>query len=200
MKTSALIIVDVQNDFLPGGALPVKEGNQVIDVINKIQEKYMLVVATKDWHPLHHQSFAVEHGKLPGEEINLLGVNQILWPVHCVQNSYGAEFPQNLKTECIDQVFYKGIEETIDSYSAFFDNAHARSTGLDAYLRQKCIEKLTIVGLATDYCVKYSVLDACKLGYKVTVLLGGCRGINLHENDVKSALEEMQRAGALIVD
>lgn len=197
MKT--LIIVDVQNDFLPGGALPVKEGDLIIPFINQKQNEYDHIIATKDWHPPHHKSFAIEHNKNPGEIIDLEGIDQILWPVHCVQNSFGAEFSANLKRDKIEKIFYKGIMENVDSYSAFFDNAHMRSTGLDSYLKEKGIEEITIVGLALDYCVKYSVLDACQLGYKVFVLLQGCRGINLRENDEKNALSEMERAGAQIV-
>lgn len=195
----ALIIVDLQNDFLPGGALPVKKGDEVIPFINKIINEFALVVATKDWHPIDHKSFAAVHQKKPGDVIELNGLNQILWPIHCVQNSSGAEFSEELNTEKIAKVFYKGTDRNIDSYSTFFDNAHLRSTGLEDYLKEKGIVEVFIVGLATDYCVKYSALDALQLGFLVTVLLEGCRGIDLKKGDVKKAIDEIKKAGATIV-
>ncbi len=195
----ALLIVDVQNDFLPGGALPVKDGDQIIPVINQLQEQFDLVIATKDWHPLHHNSFAVEHGKEPGEIIEYRDLKQELWPVHCVQESPGAEFSTQLETAKIAKVFHKGIDPEIDSYSSFYDNAHLRSTGLADYLKEHHIEELYIVGLATDYCVKFSVFDARELGFLVTVVLSGCRGIDLKPGDVDKAIEEMKAAGAKIV-
>lgn len=195
----ALIIVDVQNDFLEGGALPVKNGHEVIHFINKFQKEFDLIVATKDWHPKTHKSFANVHGKQVGEFIDLVGVKQILWPPHCIQNTHGAEFGEALQTETIDKVFYKGVDENIDSYSTFYDNAHLRETGLGDYLKEKGVQHVFVVGLATDYCVKFSVLDALDLGFKVTVLLEGCRGIDLKAGDVEKAIEEMKKAGATIV-
>lgn len=198
MKT--LLIIDVQNDFLPGGALPVPDGDKVIPFINEVQKDFDLILATKDWHPEHHKSFAIEHGKKAGEIIELSGILQVLWPVHCVQNSFGAQFPKLLNTQHIEKVFYKGIEEDVDSYSAFFDNAGKRSTGLAEYLTLKNIKKIHILGLATDYCVKYSVLDALKLGFSTVLLLPGCRGINRQKDDVDNAIKEMKKAGAEITD
>ena len=168
-------------------------------MINKLQEQFDLVLATKDWHPLHHESFAVEQGKEPGEIIKYHGLKQELWPVHCVQESPGAEFSSQLETSKIAKVFHKGIDPEIDSYSSFFDNAHRRSTGLADYLKEHQIEELYIVGLATDYCVKFSVLDAIKLGFSVTVVLSACRGIDLKPGDVDRAIEEMKAAGATVI-
>jgi nicotinamidase/pyrazinamidase len=194
-----LVIVDLQNDFLPNGALPVKDGDQVISVINALQKKCDLILATKDWHPPNHKSFANVHKKKVGETIELNGILQILWPIHCVQESVGAEFPKQLDRDKIEKVFFKGVDVEIDSYSAFFDNAHLRSTGLYEYLQARNIFEIYIVGLATDYCVKYSVLDALNLGLKVNVILDGCRGINLKQDDNEQAIAEMQKAGAHIM-
>lgn len=194
---NALIIVDVQNDFLPPqGTLAIKGGDSVVAVINSLQNKFMTIIATKDWHPPHHCSFASEHGKKPGEIVEINGCRQELWPIHCVQGTTGAEFSPLLKTEMIAKTFYKGIDPDIDSYSAFFDNAHQRSTGLGEYLKEHWINEITIVGLATDYCVKYSVQDAIKLGFAVTVVIDGCRGINLQSGDIEKALKEMEAEGA----
>ncbi|NGX61930.1 MAG: hypothetical protein K940chlam9_01421 [Chlamydiae bacterium] len=191
----ALLIVDVQNDFLPGGALAVPDGDQVIPIINDLQKEFPLVVATEDCHPENHSSFAHFHGKKPGEKIEVEGELQELWPVHCVQGSWGAELAPSLEKGRIDQVFYKGTDARVDSYSAFFDNQRLRSTGLTAYLREKGIEKLYIVGLATDYCVKFTALDALSEGFSVYVIPEGCRGIDLAPGDVEKAYFEMEKAG-----
>src|SRR5262249_42252801 len=155
-----------------------------------------LIVATKDWHPPNHISFASRHGKTPGEVIEIGGIRQELWPEHCIQGTKGAEFSPKLNTRKIAQVFFKGVDPNIDSYSTFFDNAHQRSTGLGDYLKQKGVNEIYIVGIATDYCVKYSVLDAAKLGFKSHVLLDGCRGINLQPGDIDRAIDVMRKAGA----
>ncbi len=194
----ALIIVDIQNDFLPGGALGVAEGDQVVPVINTLQEQFDLVVATKDWHPAGHGSFAETHHKKPGEVIELDGIDQILWPTHCVQNTSGSEFAPGLHRDPIAKVFEKGIDPLIDSYSAFYDNKKRRSTGLAEYLKEQGVGEVTIVGLATDYCVKFTVLDALSEGFKVHVVKDGCRGVNLQPDDTKNAIEEMRQAGAVI--
>lgn len=193
---NALLIIDVQNDFLLGGALPVPKGNEVIPVINAIQRDFSRVLATKDWHPLHHVSFASTHGKKAGESVVVKGVEQHLWPDHCIEGSLGAQFPSGLETGKIERVFFKGSDLYTDSYSAFYDNARIRSTGLGPFLKEQGIDKITVVGLATDYCVKYSVLDACLLGFDVTVLLEGCRGIDFVPGDTNRAIEEMKEAGA----
>ena len=197
---NALIIVDLQNDFLPGGALPVPHGDEVIPVANELQSRFDLVVATKDWHPPDHGSFAANHpGKKPGDRVILDGIEQILWPVHCVQNTYGAEFAPAFDTSRIAQVFHKGVERNIDSYSTFFDNAHRRETGLADYLKKRSIKNIYLMGLALDYCVKYSVLDARHLGLNTHVILDGSRGIELEHGDIDRTLDEMKRVGAVLL-
>jgi nicotinamidase/pyrazinamidase len=197
---SALIVVDLQNDFLPGGALPVPHGDEVIPLANELQRRFELVLATQDWHPPDHGSFAANHpGKKPGDRIMLDGIEQVLWPVHCVQNTRGAEFAHSFDTSQIAHVFQKGIERNIDSYSTFFDNAHRRHTGLADYLKTRSIKDIYLMGLALDYCVKYSALDARDLGLNAHVIIDGCRGIELEPGDIGRALEEMKQAGATIL-
>jgi nicotinamidase/pyrazinamidase len=197
---NALIIVDLQNDFLPGGALPVPHGDEVIPLANELQRRFDLVLATQDWHPPDHGSFAANHrGKKPGDRIMLDGIEQILWPVHCVQNTHGAEFASAFDTSRIAHVFHKGVERNIDSYSTFFDNAHRRHTGLAHYLEKRSIKNICLMGLALDYCVKYSVLDARHLGLNTHVILDGCRGIELEHGDIDRTLDEMKRVGAVLV-
>jgi nicotinamidase/pyrazinamidase len=197
---NALILVDLQNDFLPGGALAVPHGDEVIPIANKLQRKFELVLATQDWHPPDHGSFAANHpGKKPGDRIMLDGIEQILWPVHCVQNTHGAEFAPSFDTSRIAHVFHKGTERNIDSYSTFFDNAHRRHTGLAHYLEKRGIKNIYLMGLALDYCVKYSTLDARHLGLNTHVIVDGCRGIELQASDIDRALDEMKRAGAVLL-
>jgi nicotinamidase/pyrazinamidase len=196
----ALIIVDLQNDFLPGGALPVPHGEEVIQFANEFQRQFDLVVATKDWHPPAHGSFAANHpGKKPGDRIILDGIEQILWPVHCVQNTHGAEFAPSFDTSRIAHVFHKGTERNIDSYSTFFDNAHRRHTGLAHYLEKRGIKDIYLMGLALDYCMKYSTLDARQLELNTYVIVDGCRGIELEPGDIDRAVDEMKRAGAVLL-
>jgi nicotinamidase/pyrazinamidase len=196
----ALIIVDLQNDFLPGGALPVPHGDEVIPVANELQRRFELVVATQDWHPPDHGSFAANHpGKKPGDRIILDGIEQILWPVHCVQNTRGAEFASSFDISRIAHIFHKGTERNIDSYSTFFDNAHRRHTGLAHYLKKRGVKSIYLMGLALDYCVKYSALDARALGLNTHVIVDGCRGIELQPGDIDRALDEMKRAGAVLL-
>jgi nicotinamidase/pyrazinamidase len=198
MKT--LIIVDLQNDFMPGGALGVPEADLVIPIVNKIMPHFSLILATQDWHPSDHVSFATNHpGKKPGDVVEVKGISQILWPVHCVRNSKGAELVKELKKEKIESIFYKGTDKEIDSYSAFFDNAHLKSTGLHEYLSSRGINEITIAGVATDYCVLYSVLDAIELGLSVTVISDACKGINLYPGDVESAFAKMMGRGAKVI-
>jgi nicotinamidase/pyrazinamidase len=197
---NALIIVDLQNDFMPGGALPVPHGDEVIPLANELQKHFGLVVATQDWHPPDHGSFAANHpGKKPGDRIVLDGIEQILWPVHCVQNTVGAEFAPSFDTSRIAHVFHKGTERNIDSYSTFFDNVHQRRTGLAHYLEERSIKDIYLLGLALDYCVKYSALDARHLGLNTHVIVDGCRGIELEPGDIGRALDEMKRAGAVLL-
>jgi nicotinamidase/pyrazinamidase len=197
---NALIIVDLQNDFLPGGALAVPYGDEVIPLADQLQGQFDLVLATKDWHPPDHGSFAPNHpGKKPGERIMLDGIEQTLWPVHCVQNTHGAEFAPSFNTSRIAHVFHKGTERNIDSYSTFFDNAHRRHTGLAHYLEKRWIKDIYLMGLALDYCVKYSTLDARELGLNTHVIVDGCRGIELEAGDIDRALDEMKRVGAILL-
>ncbi len=196
----ALVLVDLQNDFCPGGALPVKEGDKVVPLANELQKKFELIVATQDWHPKDHGSFASNHaGKKPGEVVDLHGIEQILWPDHCVQGSKGAEFHPKLDRSRITRVIHKGTDKTIDSYSTFSDNGHRKSTGLEDYLREKGVDEIYLAGLATDYCVKYSALDAVKLGFKTSVFFDACRGIDLKPGDVGRAIEEMRTAGIQVI-
>jgi nicotinamidase/pyrazinamidase len=197
---NALILVDIQNDFIPGGALPVPEGDQIVPIVNRLLPTFELVVATKDWHPPNHGSFAANHvGKKAGEVIDLNGLTQILWPVHCVQGTPGAEFVPGFDTLRIRQVFRKGTDPRIDSYSGFFDNGHRKATGLGDYLKARKVEEVFIAGLATDYCVKFTALDAVGLGFKTHLIEDACRGVNLQPDHVTKAISEMKQAGAVVV-
>ncbi len=202
MILRALILVDLQNDFCPGGPLAVPGGDEVVPVANRLLQAgvFGLVAATQDWHPPDHGSFAVNHpGHSVGEAIRLGGLEQILWPVHCVQDTRGSRLVSSLKTEFIARVFHKGTDPRIDSYSTFFDNANRRSTGLQKFLRKRGVESVYLLGLATDYCVRYSALDAARLGFRTRVVTDGCRGIDRHEGDVERACREMQSAGVTFV-
>ncbi len=195
----ALVLVDLQNDFLPGGALAVPHGDEVIPVANRVQPAFDLVVATQDWHPRGHGSFASSHpGRRPGEVGELDGLPQVLWPDHCVQGTAGAAFAGALETNRVEAIFRKGTDPRIDSYSGFFDNGHRKSTGLGDYLRGKGTTELFVMGLATDYCVRWTALDARKLGFDTTLLLDGCRGVELAPGDADRAVDEMRDAGVRI--
>lgn len=199
MGKTALIIVDVQNDFLPGGALAVPGGDEVIPVINELTKHFDIVVASQDWHPENHKSFASNHpGKKPGDIIILNGLEQILWVDHCVQDTFGAKLSEALDRSRIVKVFPKGTNPDVDSYSAFFDNGHIYSTGLDSFLKDNNVSDVYVAGLATDYCVKYTALDSCKLGFKTHLIEKACRGVNLHPDDVRKAILEMKNAGVII--
>ena len=196
----ALILVDIQNDFLPGGALAVPDGDAVVPIANKLQNAFPLVVATQDWHPASHGSFAANHsGRKPFEQINLNGLDQTLWPIHCVQGSRGAEFAPGLNRDRIEKVFQKGTDPGIDSYSGIFDNGHRKATGLGEWLKSKGVTDVFICGLATDYCAKFTALDAVSLGFNTHLVEDACRGVNLRPDDVKNAIKEMKRAGVTIV-
>jgi nicotinamidase/pyrazinamidase len=196
----ALVLTDIQNDFLPGGALAVPDGDAVIPAANKLQALFSIVVATQDWHPADHGSFAASHpGKKNFEQIELSGLRQTLWPVHCVQNTPGADFAPQLRRERIARVFQKGTEREIDSYSALFDNGHRRSTGLAEWLKTKGVDDVWLCGLTTDYCVKFTALDAAALGFKVHVVEDACRGVNLTPGDAARAIDEMRRAGVAVL-
>jgi nicotinamidase/pyrazinamidase len=196
----ALILVDLQNDFCAGGALEVAEGNQVIPIANSLLSQFDLVIATQDWHPANHGSFAAMHPwRKPGAVIELNGLPQVLWPIHCVQESFGAEFVKELDASKITKVFVKGTDPEIDSYSGFFDNGHRKSTGLGEYLKEQGVTELYVLGLATDYCVKFTVLDGLELGFKVNLIEDACRGVNLQAGDVADAIAEMAEKGATIL-
>ena len=196
----ALILVDIQNDFLPGGALAVPHGDEVVTVANEQQSHFDLIVATQDWHPADHQSFAANHpGKRIGDLVRVNGVPQILWPVHCVQETSGADFAATLKRDQWARIFQKGVDREIDSYSGFFDNGRGKDTGLASYLRQQGVDSVFVMGLATDYCVKFTVLDAVSLGFRTHLILDGCRGVNLEPKDSHRAVEEMKAAGVFVM-
>ena len=196
----ALVLVDLQYDFMPGGTLPVPLGDEIVGVANFLIPRFELVVATRDWHPADHGSFASQHpGRKPGDVIELDGVRQVLWPDHCVQGTPGAELHADLPAGHIRHVVYKGSDPHIDSYSAFFDNARKRSTGLDRYLREQDVEEVFLMGLATDYCVKFSALDAAELGFRTFVFEDGCRGIDLQPGDVDAAWQAMRQAGVTLI-
>ena len=195
--THALIVIDVQNDFCPGGALAVPEGDAVVDPINAMMPDFDAVILTQDWHPAGHSSFASSHpGKAPYDMIDMAYGPQVLWPDHCVQGTPGAAFHPRLRSDG-DLILRKGFRGQIDSYSAFFENDHETPTGLDGYLRTRGIEHLTMAGLATDFCVHFSAVDAAKLGFKVTVRLEACRAIDL-DGSLSAALGAMKEAGVTL--
>ena len=199
MKT--LLLIDLQNDFMPGGALAVPGADEVIPIVNKFMPRFELIVATQDWHPAEHGSFAANHpGRSVFEQMDLEGLPQTLWPVHCVQNTGGALFAPGLDTRRIARVFTKGMNPRIDSYSGLYDNGHRTSTGMGEWLKAQGVRELSIAGVATDYCVKFTVLDALKEGFKVNLIAQACRGVNLQPGDVERALAEMQAAGAVILN
>jgi nicotinamidase/pyrazinamidase len=196
----ALIVVDIQNDFLPGGALAVPGGDEVVPVVNRLLPCFDLVVATRDWHPADHGSFATMHpGRRPGDRVDLHGLEQVLWPPHCVQGTHGAEFAPGLDTSRLAAVFYKGVDPAVDSYSTFFDNAHRRSTGLAEFLEERGVDEVFLAGLATDYCVGYSAAHAIELGLRTNVVVDACRGIDLRPGDAQRTLEDLRRAGVRLV-
>lgn len=178
----ALILVDIQNDFCPGGSLAVADGDKVVAVANELEKTFELVVATKDWHPPGHSSFVT------------------LWPPHCVQGTRGAEFHPALDTARVAHVFLKGTDVAVDSYSGFFDNEHKLSTGLGDYLRAQGVTDVYVCGLATDYCVKFTALDALRLGFRTTVVSDACRGVEVNAGDSERALAEMSAAGARVAE
>jgi len=193
----ALVLVDLQYDFMPGGALAVAHGDEVVAVAQRLIPQFDIVVATQDWHPRDHKSFAANNpGAKVGELRELDGQPQVMWPAHCVQGTHGAELHDDL--DGITQVFQKGTNAAIDSYSGFFDNGHKKATGLEGWLREQGVTDLTVLGLATDYCVKYTVLDALHLGFTVTLVSEGCRAVNLAPGDGDAAIAEMAAAGASI--
>jgi nicotinamidase/pyrazinamidase len=196
--SEALIVIDVQNDFCPGGALAVAGGDAIIPEINALMDDFATVVLTQDWHPAHHSSFAASHpGAAPFSMIEMPYGPQTLWPVHCVQGSHGAEFHRDLRTDPAQLILRKGFRPAIDSYSALFENDHRTPTGLEAYLTARGVRAVTLVGLATDYCVGFSALDAAARGFGVTVRLSACRGIDLN-GSLAEAEGRMRTAGVTL--
>ena len=196
--SNALVIIDVQNDFCSGGALAVPGGEEVVPLINGMADDFDAVILTQDWHPAGHSSFASSHpGKNPMDLVDMSYGPQVLWPDHCVQGSAGAAFHANLRTDG-DLIIRKGYRSGIDSYSAFFENDRTTSTGLEGYLRTRGINQLTLCGLATDFCVNYSALDAARLGFQTNVALAACRGIDL-DSSMNSALEGMRANGVTLI-
>ncbi len=176
---NVLILVDIQNDFIPGGSLPVPLGNEIIKLVNELQDSFDLVVATQDWHPNNHKSFATQNpGKKQFETISLHGLDQVLWPDHCVQGTKGAEFHGDLNMNKVEAVFRKGMNSDIDSYSGFYDNGYKKSTGLAGYLRDRGVKKVYVCGLAADYCVAYTAKDALKENFETYVIEDATRAID----------------------
>ena len=197
---NTLILVDLQNDFMPGGALAVPEGDQVVQVANRMIPFFDWVIATKDWHPSDHGSFASQYeNQRIGEMIQLGGLDQVLWPDHCIQDSFGAQLHQRLNTDQLSHVVLKGIDREVDSYSGFFDNGRKNSTGLDQWLRERDVRLVAIMGLATDYCVKFTALDSVKVGFDTQLVIDGCRAVGLNEGDENRACQEMKEAGVQIL-
>lgn len=197
---NVLMVVDVQYDFLPGGALEVSEGDLVIPVINELMPKFDMVVATQDWHPSDHGSFAASHDdKKPGDVTDLNGLVQVLWPVHCVQGTHGAELSEELNREEIRKIFRKGTDPGIDSYSGFFDNGHRKSTGLANYLKSRGVKDVYITGLAADYCVKFTALDAIGEKFNTYLFKDATLAVNLQKDDFEKALREMKESGVRIL-
>lgn len=203
MMKTALLLIDLQNDFCTGGTLAVKDSDAVIEVANNVialcQENNITVIATQDWHPANHMSFAENSGQKVGELGELNGIPQVWWPNHCIQGEFGAEFHPLLNQSAIQAIFRKGENPQIDSYSAFFDNDHKSKTHLDDWLTEQKIQRLIVMGIATDYCVKFTVLDALALGYETYVIIDGCRGVNIQKDDSQQAFEEMAGKGAKLI-
>jgi nicotinamidase/pyrazinamidase len=197
---NALILVDLQNDFVEGGALAVPGGKELIPLVNRLQKQFDLVVATQDWHPDDHGSFADNHpDKKPGDVAHLNGIQQTLWPAHCVQNTPGADFVPGLDRDRWTGVFQKGTVPGIDSYSGFFDNGKIHATGLGDFLKKRGVDQVYVLGIATDYCVKFTALDAVSLGFQTTLIEDASRGVDLQPGDVQRAVDEMRAAGVKII-
>jgi nicotinamidase/pyrazinamidase len=198
---NALVLVDLQYDFCPGGALAVPRGDEVIEVANRIGRHFDIVVATQDWHPANHGSFAVNHpGRAPYQVIDLGGLSQVLWPPHCVQGSRGAELHDQLDRRAIARVFQKGSDPAVDSYSGFHDNGRRHSTGMGEWLRAQGVTAVYLMGLATDYCVKFTALDARRDGFEVYLIEDGCRAVELQPGDGDRALDQMRAADVTVID
>ena len=195
----ALLVIDVQNDFCPGGALAVADGDAVVAEVNRLMPAYDVVIATRDWHPTDHCSFASQHpGAQLYDTVEVGGIPQTLWPDHCVQGTAGAALHPGLDTGGVNLILHKGMCSGLDSYSAFFENDRRTATGLSGYLAALDVHRVALCGLATDYCVFYSALDAVRLGFEVEVVTAACRGVDLPPDNVAHALEQMRAAGVQI--
>jgi nicotinamidase/pyrazinamidase len=198
--SDVLLVVDVQNDFCPNGALAVPQGDQVVPLINRLATNFLHVILTQDWHPQAHQSFASSHpGKQPYDVVPLAYGPQVLWPDHCIQGTRGAEFHPDLAIPHAELVLRKGFRRAIDSYSAFYENDHATPTGLSGYLRERGLSRVVLAGLAFDFCVRYSAEDARREGFAVTVVEDACRGIDI-DGSIDETRRSLARCGATIVD
>jgi nicotinamidase/pyrazinamidase len=199
-SNSTLIVVDLQNDFCPGGALAVPGGNEIVPLVNRLIDSFEHVVLTQDWHPAGHSSFASSHaGQKPFSTVTMPYGPQTLWPDHCVQGTHGAEFHRDLSWTRAELIIRKGFRKTIDSYSAFYENDRKTPTGLAGYLKERGLTRLVLVGLATDFCVAYSALDAARLGFETTVLLDACRAIDLN-GSLADAQKQMRAAGVALAE
>jgi nicotinamidase/pyrazinamidase len=200
MTKTCLLLIDLQNDFLPGGTLAVSDGDQVIPIANELMRDFKIVVASQDWHPANHGSFVSQHpNRTVGDTFRWNGSTQVVWPDHCIQGTYGAAFPPGLNVSNISHLITKGEDPNVDSYSAFFDNAKIRATRLHALLQSLGINEIHVMGLATDYCVRASVLEALELGYRVTLQATGCRGVEIRPGDCAKAIDEMAFYGAEVL-
>lgn len=206
MSNSCLMLIDLQNDFMPGGTLAVAGADEVIPVANRAIARADHVVMTQDWHPPNHGSFASQHNEpdskniiMPGDVIRLEGIEQIAWPDHCIQGSFGAEFHPDLDLPRVNHYVRKGTDALVDSYSGFFDNDHRSDTGMSDYLRSVGVDELEVMGVATDYCVLFTVLDALELGFRVQVRLDGCRGVERRAGDISRAVSAMKEKGATMI-
>jgi nicotinamidase/pyrazinamidase len=195
----ALILIDLQNDFMPWGSVGIEKSNEIIPLANQIMEHFNLVVASQDWHPADHKSFAANHPwRMPGQVIDLHGIPQLLWTMHCVQHSFGAELVNGLNANRISKIFQKGVNSGVDSYSIFFENDHKNSSGLEDYLKSHKVKEIFIMGLTTDFGVKYSALDAVQLGFKTNVIIDGCQWFDLE--NVEKTLNELKIENIQIIN
>jgi nicotinamidase/pyrazinamidase len=199
-KRDALLIIDVQNDFLPGGALAVSSGDQIIPIVNLLQSKFDFIVASQDFHPADHKSFAANNpGRKVGDIVDLNGLDQFLWPVHCVQGTTGADFSKALIHENWNKIFQKGMNSEVDSYSGFFDNAKRGDTGLSKFLKENQIERVFICGLALDYCVNFTALDSLNEGFETFLVTDATRPVNVMPTDGENSLRELEAAGIKLI-
>ena len=196
----ALILVDLQNDFLPWGSIPIEDSEELIPIANQLLEQFDIIVASQDWHPANHKCFAANHPwRMPGQVIDVNGIPQMLWTIHCVQDNFGAEFVSDLNTYKISKIIRKGTNIEVDSYSVFFENDHKKSNGLEEYLKINKIDEVYIMGLTADFGVKYTALDAVRLGFKTKVIIDGCRWYDSKDKNKEQTLNEMKIKGIQII-